>query len=596
MFFIDGKEEISLKILVLGNGFDLDHNLPTSYLDFLNFCNFVLDMDNPDSITIEKLKPSQLKYVELLRSSEPVKNTFSILLMNNHLLNYFNTKLQAQGENWIDFERELKGIVSEFKVIEFELSQSNQYNYTISSKHKAHQILKDLGLSGMDSDLWDEIRLAALHKDLCYSLNNFSAALDYYIYTFINSTPIEGVSPDIIDFAATNILSFNYSNTYERVYGGLRWRETIDHVHGEANGTISKEPGIILGITSNEKNLQNYYVEFEKYFQRITKKTGNEHKKWLQQRQGIQENIEVMFFGHSLDATDSDIIKDLIFCESSKVKIYYYDEKAHQQIVANLVEIIGKENLIEYVSGAEPKIEFIKQRIHRVENTAGVEITRDIRKLYNLYMLNEVDIEKLLRKITEKIETEDLSYFYSQEKIISIFEALKYHQIDILKTSVAFSICEKLNFETRKNGKVHIFHEEEWCGHTPWGDEMPCNVETSKLIKAVNKSNKKRFQEEELSNPYATLLTLETVEEMKKEIVNIFTKGSVDDKYWEQLNKLIGLMYGNKLFDEALTSINKDIFSLSEKSKFMHFYNCYEEHCFNISYAQQMANNYHDDE
>lgn len=553
-------------------------------------------MDNPDSTATEKLKESQLEYVKILKSNEEIKNTFSSLLKNNHLLNYFNRKLQVKGENWIDFERELKSIVSEFKVIEFELNKSNQYSYTISSNHKVHQILKDLGLSGMDSNSWDEICLAALHNDLCHSLNKFSAALDYYIYAFINSTPINGISPDIIDFAATNILSFNYSNTYERVYGGLRWREIIDHVHGEAKGEIEEDPNIILGITSNEKSLQNYYVEFEKYFQRITKKTGNEHKKWLQQRHGIHENIDVMFFGHSLDATDSDIIKDLIFYETSKVKIFYYNENAHQQIVANLVEIIGKEKLIEYVSGVDPKIEFIKQRPHRIENTAGVEITRDIRKLYNLYMLNEDDIEKLLHKITEKIEKEDLSYFYSQEKTISIFEALKYHQIDIMNISIAFGICEKLNFEVRKNGQVHFFDEEEWCGHTPWGEEIPCNIETSKLIQAINKSNKKRFQEKELTNPYAILFSLENVDEMKNEIVNIFAKGSADDIYWEQLNKLINLMYGNKVFDEALNGIDKNTFSLSARSKFMHFYNCYEEHCFDISYAQQMANNYHDEE
>ena len=32
-----------MKILVLGNGFDLDHDLPTSYYDFMNFCNKVLN-------------------------------------------------------------------------------------------------------------------------------------------------------------------------------------------------------------------------------------------------------------------------------------------------------------------------------------------------------------------------------------------------------------------------------------------------------------------------------------------------------------------------------------------------------------------------
>lgn len=35
-----------MKILVIGNGFDIDHGLATSYREFLNFCNAVLNLDN----------------------------------------------------------------------------------------------------------------------------------------------------------------------------------------------------------------------------------------------------------------------------------------------------------------------------------------------------------------------------------------------------------------------------------------------------------------------------------------------------------------------------------------------------------------------
>ena len=30
-----------MKILLIGNGFDLEHGLPTSYMDFLDFCQRV---------------------------------------------------------------------------------------------------------------------------------------------------------------------------------------------------------------------------------------------------------------------------------------------------------------------------------------------------------------------------------------------------------------------------------------------------------------------------------------------------------------------------------------------------------------------------
>ena len=136
-----------MKILVLGNGFDIDHNLPTSYIDFLNFCNYILEMDDPNSSTVNELKPAQLKYAETLKTCTPIKETFVAYLKNNCLLNYFNARKKAQGENWIDFEREIKSVVSEFKSIELELKESNNSSCHIDRNRKVYKILQQLGFN-----------------------------------------------------------------------------------------------------------------------------------------------------------------------------------------------------------------------------------------------------------------------------------------------------------------------------------------------------------------------------------------------------------------------------------------------------------------
>ncbi|MEE1282161.1 MAG: AbiH family protein [Acutalibacteraceae bacterium] len=572
-----------MKILVLGNGFDLDHNLPTSYIDFLNFCNYVLDMNKPE--LLEKLKPTQKEYIKILKNSEDIKNTFLAFLKNNYLLKYFNSKIKLHGENWIDFEREIQSIVNEFKVLEFEFEQSNQYRYNIEPNHKIHKILKNLGMDYIDSESWSELDLSLVHKDLCRSLNDFSHALEYYISVFINNTYVEGVSPDIIDFDANKVLTFNYSNTYEKVYAGVRWNESIDHIHGVAIDDPYNESSIILGITTYEKDLQNYYVEFEKYFQRITKKTGNEYKKWLQQVKDTHEKMEVMFFGHSLDATDSDIIKELIYYDNSVLKIYYFNEQSYQQIVANLIEIIGKDSLIDFVSRINPKIEFIKQRKHCVDNTAGIEITRDIRMLYKLHTLSNKAIEKLLCKLKIKIEAKDRSYFYSQRKTISLYDVLKYYGLELTTQDDFLAICEKLDFKRNKNGKVYFYEKEEWEHIIIWGDdEIPCDEETAQLISKINKSNKKRFQEDESSK----ILTLKSSEEIKDVLIHLFEEENPDDTYWEQLEELFNLMYKNELFENALKLIKPETLTLPIRAKFIHFKNAYYEHCFYTDYTKQM--------
>ena len=266
-----------MKILVLGNGFDLDHELPTGYLHFLNFCNYVATMANPRLENYEKLTVMQLQYVEILEENIEIRKTFCAFIKENSFLHYFNVKRASKRANWIDFEQEIKYIIDEFKNIEYELQKSNKRSCELDKDHKLHQILKALNIDDNQDYSWDENRLEAIHKLLSRSFNRLALALEYYISVFINNTSVFGVSPDIVDFDAKYVLTFNYSNTYEKMYGGVKWNEKINHIHGTAIDGCGKEANIILGITSTEEELPNYYVEFEKYFQRITKRTGNEH-------------------------------------------------------------------------------------------------------------------------------------------------------------------------------------------------------------------------------------------------------------------------------------------------------------------------------
>ena len=92
------------------------------------------------------------------------------------------------------------------------------------------------------------------------------------------------------------------------------------------------DSNIILGVTS-DSGISSEYVEFEKYFQRITKQTRSNYKRWLESGLGKKERIEITFFGHSLDATDGDVIKDMVMHEKSLITIFYYDNSAYKQIV-----------------------------------------------------------------------------------------------------------------------------------------------------------------------------------------------------------------------------------------------------------------------
>lgn len=65
-----------MNILVIGNGFDLAHELPTRYSDFLNF--------------VKSYKEQDTVYRDFIKGlSQEKKKEIDNLLDNNLLLNYF---------------------------------------------------------------------------------------------------------------------------------------------------------------------------------------------------------------------------------------------------------------------------------------------------------------------------------------------------------------------------------------------------------------------------------------------------------------------------------------------------------------------------
>ncbi len=573
-----------MKILVLGNGFDVDHDLPTSYYNFMNFCNKVLNkFDSPTYVDLKDLTMIQLSYMEELEYNEDFRKRFIALLKENCLFRHFNRQIEKRGTNWIDLETEIKSVINEFKTVEQEFKNSNQTRYNATAEHRIHDVIESLGLKHIDSGKLNEVSLAEIHSTLCKALNDFSLALELYISHFVNNTPIQGVSPNIIDFDANKVITFNYSNTYQRIYGGVHWNEQVHYIHGCATENFSENSNIILGITSpcdgSAKN--SSYVEFEKYYQRITKKTGSDYKSWLQENTKEDESIEIAFFGHSLDSSDSDIITDLISCDKTSITIYYYNDKSYQQIVSNLIDIIGKNNLIAQVSGKKPKIRFVPQAQHQYDNSGGVEITRDIRFLYQAHAQKSINIEELLSKVKSMYNTQDLTYFHSQRKAISLYEALCSYDIYEFDEKTYLSICKRISFE-EKLGRPLMYKHSDWSNYSEAFGEEECSPYTKRLIDKINEYNRVRYEKKQNENPYIALVKITDVEEMKTYLCEILTEDNPTQQYWEHLNEIIRIAGKNDVLDKAVRGIELSKLTIPVRFKFKYFSDLYFEHGYDL--------------
>lgn len=175
----------------------------------------------------------------------------------------------------------------------------------------------------------------------------------------------------ITNLKIDKILSFNYTNTYKRLYGSSHIE--FNYIHGMVNRKHDLNScDLILGIDEylddNEKNRYVDFIQFKKFYQRIYKSTSCIYKEWLEtfemykkELPKLRQMLNIYFIGHSLDVTDKDILKELILHEGANTTIYYHNQEALSRLITNLVKVIGEDELISRTGGYRGSIKFKQQ-------------------------------------------------------------------------------------------------------------------------------------------------------------------------------------------------------------------------------------------
>ena len=234
-------------------------------------------------------------------------------------------------------------------------------------------------------------------KDVMYKdLNKLIRALELYLCAFVSNIKNIEILPDIKNIYFHKILSFNYTDTYKKIYAPKGFAE-YDYIHGKAERANSFDTNnMVLGIdeylTKERRNKEIEFIEFKKYYQRIYKGTGCEYKDWIYKIRESCKSIELKLraeypaqipfikftndarhdlyiFGHSLDVTDKDILRDLIINDNVYTTIFYFNKNDLGSKIANLVKVIGQDELIRRTGGSTKTIEFkLQQDMEKYES------------------------------------------------------------------------------------------------------------------------------------------------------------------------------------------------------------------------------------
>lgn len=336
-------------VMVIGNGYDLAHGLKTKYSHLIEFIKKVENQDN--SLMID----------------EKDHEFICDCIENNGFINYF-LKYENNVPGWVDLERLLNEVTHYFEVF------FNNYTHFIDSKGNIlwNMIENDMGKNNMMKtinclfmfNLFDKDHSRAnyicKHLDKKYYsdlfglnkreiLNLLKEQLDEVIrllqlylkkYIYENETDIKKIN-QIQSINPFYVISFNYTDTYKRY--GIK-EEDVFYIHG----SLDKD-NMVLGYDDDQSDDLDF-IYFKKYFQRIQKMTGYIDTNKIQTYNEFGEVMyaTIHFYGHSMDKTDGDIIREIYDLAGGFV-IYYYDQLDYEQKVINLIDVFGKKQALELI-------------------------------------------------------------------------------------------------------------------------------------------------------------------------------------------------------------------------------------------------------
>lgn len=376
-----------MNLVLLGNGFDLNLNLPTSYIDFLDTMNYVWKHECDNYKTIADLwnrEELQAHNKRIGAAYNRYKEIYEDIMLPDGFLNkmkstleknlWFHYLLNSVNKNigWIDFEQEIKTVVRSLNLIFKHLHEEHIDNSSRTLQRNFYIVSQfNIFIEGREPKYGNTIRIDKLIKKdflieypigsncltidkekiishVFCDLEEFVDILQEYLKIFIDG-PFEkitdaGIIEDNRMFGYTDrAVTLNYTHSFEKLYPSVK----VFHLHGE----IGKK--IVLGIASDENDSEDFintdFIMFKKYFQRVIHGTDEEYLSFLQNIKNLpkkMKRISLTVMGHSLDVSDRDIIVEL-FNVSDSITILYHCQSALETYVRNLVRIFGKRGLDE---------------------------------------------------------------------------------------------------------------------------------------------------------------------------------------------------------------------------------------------------------
>ena len=192
-------EELSMNILVLGNGFDLAHELPTTYKKFLDFTNVVekflkSEISKCDSIPNGDMIKGYI--IEKYNGDKSIYNELEALVKDNVWLKHFNAVYELRKrdgkDGWIDFEseisRSIQALDDTLENVKKYIRKGKDRGRIQPYQFEALKYLIDRENSKYNSISFTIEHISAFKEQFLKDLNRLTRCLEIYLSDYIMLT------------------------------------------------------------------------------------------------------------------------------------------------------------------------------------------------------------------------------------------------------------------------------------------------------------------------------------------------------------------------------------------------------------------------
>jgi hypothetical protein len=324
--------ETNRSLIILGNGFDLAHDLKTSYHDFilwyLNYCIGFLNNINNNSqysdtlLKIQKQRTISINRIDSIAEFVNYKETKQIHVLYENRL-FVSIISQTKQFRWVDIESIYYNCLSD-------IAFDNLPNHKTKEER-----LKELN-NGLDF-LKEKLKEYLLKSD------NTDIIKNNYIQSHIQKILIDSNFTVNNAKPVTYFLNFNYTPTIDRYIDNemkIKYNIDIINIHGQ----INEKDTIIFG----------YGDEMDTKYEKIENKNNNKYLKHFKSF-GYLKNIRlgkllsfieadsfnVYIMGHSCGISDRLLLNTIFQNDNCKIiKIFYHKiDDSNNDFIEKTMEI-----------------------------------------------------------------------------------------------------------------------------------------------------------------------------------------------------------------------------------------------------------------